>query len=125
MSKIAIIYHSMYGHTKLQAESAVSRRAKRPLYHQPALHCGRSCRPPRRIGRGDTTIFGCPTYMGNMSAGMKSFVEVAARKWFTLAWKNKVAGAITNSSSFSGDKLNTLVGLVINAMQQRIPASGS
>jgi multimeric flavodoxin WrbA len=32
-------------------------------------------------------------------------------------WKNKVAGAFTNSSSFSGDKLNTLVGLVINAMQ--------
>ena len=27
------------------------------------------------------------------------------------------AGAFTNSSSFSGDKLNTLVGLLINAMQ--------
>jgi len=36
---------------------------------------------------------------------------------FALAWKDKVAGAFTNSSSFSGDKLNTLLGLVINAMQ--------
>src|SRR5690606_16735522 len=62
-------------------------------------------------------IFGCPTYMGNMSAGMKAFIEVAAKKWFTLAWKDKVAGAFTNSSSYSGDKLNTLVGLMINAMQ--------
>ena len=52
-----------------------------------------------------------------MSASMKQFLEVAAKKWFTLAWKDKVAGAFTNSSSFSGDKLNTLVGLVINAMQ--------
>jgi NAD(P)H dehydrogenase (quinone) len=34
-----------------------------------------------------------------------------------MAWKDKIAGAFTNSSSFSGDKLNTLVGLVINAMQ--------
>src|SRR5262249_60055076 len=33
------------------------------------------------------------------------------------AWKDKVAGAFTNSSSYSGDKLNTLLGLVVNAMQ--------
>lgn len=62
-------------------------------------------------------IFGCPTYMGSMSAGMKTFVEAAAKKWFTQAWKDKIAGAFTNSTSFSGDKLNTLVGLMINAMQ--------
>ena len=62
-------------------------------------------------------IFGCPTYMGSMSAEMKKFIEVAAKKWFTQAWKDKVAGAFTNSSSFSGDKLNTLLGLVINTMQ--------
>jgi NAD(P)H dehydrogenase (quinone) len=55
--------------------------------------------------------------MGNMSAEMKKFVEAAARKWFTLAWKDKIAGAFTNSNSFSGDKLNTLIGLVINATQ--------
>jgi NAD(P)H dehydrogenase (quinone) len=58
----------------------------------------------------DAIIFGCPTYMGNMSAGMKAFIEAAAVKWFSLAWKDKIAGAFTNSSSFSGDKLNTLVG---------------
>ena len=55
--------------------------------------------------------------MGSMSSEMKKFIEVAAKKWFTQAWKDKVAGAFTNSSSFSGDKLNTLLGLVINAMQ--------
>lgn len=65
----------------------------------------------------DAIIFGCPTYMGSMSAGMKTFIEAAAKKWFTLAWKDKIAGGFTNSSSLSGDKLNTLVGLLINAMQ--------
>ena len=69
------------------------------------------------LDQADAIIFGCPTYMGNMSAEMKKFIEVAAKKWFTLAWKDKIAGAFTNSSSFSGDKLNTLIGLVINAMQ--------
>ena len=69
------------------------------------------------LDAAEAIIFGCPTYMGSMSAGMKSFIEAAAKKWFTLAWKNKIAGAFTNSSSFSGDKLNTLIGLVVNAMQ--------
>ncbi len=55
--------------------------------------------------------------MGNISAEMKKFIEVAAKKWFVQAWKDKIAGAFTNSSSFSGDKLNTLMGLVVNAMQ--------
>ena len=55
--------------------------------------------------------------MGNMAAEMKRFLEAAVTKWFSQAWKDKIAGAFTNSSSFSGDKLNTLVGLVINAMQ--------
>jgi len=41
----------------------------------------------------------------NMSDDMKKFIEVAAKKWFTLAWKDKIAGSFTNSSSFSGDKL--------------------
>jgi len=68
------------------------------------------------LDAADAIIFGCPTYMGSMSAGMKSFVETAASKWFTQAWKDKVAGAFTNLASFSGDKLNTLIGLVINAM---------
>ena len=70
------------------------------------------------LDSADAIIFGSPTYMGSMSAGMKAFVEAPRRKkWFTLAWKDKIAGAFTNSSSFSGDKLNTLVDLMVNAMQ--------
>jgi len=41
---------------------------------------------------------------------MKAFLETAAKKWFALAWKDKVCGAFTYFSSFSGDKLNTLLG---------------
>ncbi len=55
--------------------------------------------------------------MGNIAAEMKRFMEVASNKWFVHAWKDKIAGAFTNSSNFSGDKLNTLMSLVINAMQ--------
>ena len=117
MTTIAIVYHSTYGHTKLQAE-AVQRGAQSVAGVQVRLlTADEAAKNLDGLDTSDAIIFGCPTYMGSMSAGMKTFVEAAAKKWFTLAWKDKIAGAFTNSSSFSGDKLNTLVGLVINAMQ--------
>ena len=117
MTTIAIGYHSIYGHTKLQAE-AVLRGAKSVPDVTAKLYTAEEASAQLdELDAADAIILGCPTYMGSMSAGMKSFIEVAAKKWFTLAWKNKIAGAFTNSSSFSGDKLNTLIGLVINAMQ--------
>src|SRR5258707_5700140 len=117
MSKIAVIYHSNYGHTKLQAE-AVHRGAKGVSGADAQLYTVEEATARLdELDSADAIIFGCATYMGSMSAGMKTFVEVAAKKWFILAWKDKVAGAFTNSSSFSGDKLNTLLGLIINAMQ--------
>ena len=117
MSKIAVVYHSTYGHTKLQAE-AVLRGAQAVAGATASLYTAEEATAKMdELDSADAIIFGCPTYMGSMSAGMKAFIEAAAKKWFTLAWKDKIAGAFTNSSSFSGDKVNTLVGLVINAMQ--------
>ena len=117
MTKIAVIYHTTYGHTKAQAE-AVHRGAQSVSYASAQLYTVEEATARLdELDAADAIIFGCPTYMGSMSAGMKAFLETAAKKWFTLAWKDKVAGAFTNSSSFSGDKLNTLLGLVINAMQ--------
>jgi NAD(P)H dehydrogenase (quinone) len=117
MPTIAIVYHTTYGHTKLLAE-AVQRGAQSfPGATVQFLTTEEAAADLDKLDAADAIIFGCPTYMGSMSAGMKAFIEAAAKKWFTLAWKDKIAGAFTNSSSFSGDKVNTLVGLVINAMQ--------
>jgi NAD(P)H dehydrogenase (quinone) len=117
MITIAIVFHTTYGHTKIQAE-AVHRGAQSVSSASAKLYTVEEASARLdELDAADAIIFGCPTYMGSMSAGMKAFLETAAKKWFTLAWKDKVAGAFTNSSSFSGDKLNTLLGLVINAMQ--------
>jgi len=118
MTSVAIVYHSGFGHTKLQAE-AVERGATSVEGVQTLLLTAEEASADiDRLDSADAIIFGSPTYMGSMSAEMKKFLEAGAAKWFTQAWKDKVAGAFTNSSSFSGDKLNTLVGLMINAMQQ-------
>ena len=117
MAKVAVVYHSGFGHTKVQAEAVHRGAASVAGVEALLLTTEEAAARLDELDGADAIVFGCPTYMGSMSAEMKKFLEVAAKKWFTLAWKDKVAGAFTNSSSFSGDKLNTLVGLVVNAMQ--------
>jgi NAD(P)H dehydrogenase (quinone) len=115
MVKIAIVYHRTSGHTKFQS-GAVHRGAQSFSAAPSAFYTVEEATARvDELDAADAIIFGCPTYMRSMSAG--TFLEAAAEKWFTLAWKEKVPGPITNSSFFSGEKLNTLVGVVINAMQ--------
>jgi len=116
MTKIAVVYHSGFGHTKLQAE-AVAKGAEEVADTVLLLDVETAAEQIDELDNAAGIIFGCPTYMGNVSADMKKFQEKAAAKWFSMAWKDKVAGAFTNASSFSGDKLNTLIGLTINALQ--------
>jgi len=118
MIKLAIVYHSGFGHTKLQAEAVHWGAASVEGVEAILLTTQEAGAAIDSLDDADAILFGSPTYMGSMSSEMKKFLEVSASKWFTQAWKDKVAGAFTNSSSFSGDKLNTLVGLMITAMQQ-------
>jgi NAD(P)H dehydrogenase (quinone) len=117
MSRVVVVYYSRFGHTKLQAEAVHRGAAGVEGVRAEILTAEEAAERIDELDTADAIVFGSATYMGNISAGMKSFLEAAVKKWFTQAWKDKIAGAFTNSSSFSGDKLNTLVGLVINAMQ--------
>lgn len=115
--KIAVVYHSGHGHTERQAQAVARGTARVTGAQTQLLTAGQAAEHIEQLDEADAIVFGSPTYMGNISAEMKKFMELAASRWFTQAWKDKVAGAFTNSSSFSGDKLHTLLGLLINAMQ--------
>ena len=65
----------------------------------------------------DALIFGSPTYMGCVSAQLKSFFDAMAPRWYTQAWNGKFAGAFTASSLAAGDKLNCLQDISSFAMQ--------
>ena len=117
MAKVYIVYHSQNGHTQQQAEAVHRGAAAVAGVEAVLLTAAEATDRLDELDAADAIVFGSPTYMGNIAAGMKTFIEAAAKKWFSQAWKDKVAGAFTNSSSFSGDKVNTLVGLMINAMQ--------
>ena len=117
MSKLMVVYHSTYGHTKLQAEAVCRGASGVKGIDAEIITAAEAIDSIDHLDRADAIIFGTATYMGNIAAEMKTFLEASVTKWFAAAWKDKIAGGFTNSSSFSGDKLNTLQGLLIFAMQ--------
>ncbi|KIT16808.1 flavodoxin family protein [Jannaschia aquimarina] len=120
MAKIAIVYHSGYGHTKKQAlavaEGARAGGAEVDVLEADALGDpeGDDWAP---LDAADAIIFGSPTYMGSVSGPFESFVDKTSKKWFTQAWHGKIGAGFTCSSSFHGSKQVTLQRLCELAMQ--------
>lgn len=113
--KVAIVYCSRYGHTRAAAE-AVERGAAK-LADVKLYTTVEAAEKMEELDAADAIILGTPTYMGNMASEMKVFLEATVGRWVSRAWADKIAGGFTNSSNFSGDKLNSLEGMMITCMQ--------
>lgn len=117
MTRIAIVYHSGYGHTariaehvKRGAEAVPETEAVLVPVEQVEAHWD-------TLAGADALIFGSPTYMGGVSAPFKAFMDQSSKVWAGQGWKDKLAAGFTNSASWSGDKLNTLIQLMVFANQ--------
>ncbi|MCU0072757.1 flavodoxin family protein [Pseudomonas koreensis] len=117
MSKVVVVYHSGYGHTRVMAD-AVAQGVER--------HSDSTCRLIaveeveaywEVLHRADAIIFGAPTYMGSASAAFKQFMEATAPFYLARPWRNKLAAGFTNSGNLCGDKLNTLLQMAVFAAQ--------
>ncbi|AWS48797.1 flavodoxin family protein [Streptosporangium sp. 'caverna'] len=117
--RIAVAFHSGYGHTARQAEAVADGAGEMGGTTVELVAVDRLDDSLWSIlDAADAIVFGAPTYMGSPSAAFKIFVErTSAVLKDDLRWKNKIAAGFTNSSSMSGDKLNTLVDLVVFAVQ--------
>jgi len=120
MSKVAIVYHSGYGHTKKQAEAVYAGvQSVTPTVELIAIDAEGNISEAAwaSLAAADAIIFGSPTYMGSVSWQFKKFADASSKPWFGQAWKNKIVGGFTNSASMNGDKLSTLHYLFSLAMQ--------
>jgi NAD(P)H dehydrogenase (quinone) len=70
-----------------------------------------------QLDASDAIIFGSPTYMGGPAGQFKTFADATGAKWFTSAWRDKIAAGFSVSQSPSGDKFSTLQYLFTLAMQ--------
>ncbi|RYU91920.1 flavodoxin family protein [Mucilaginibacter terrigena] len=114
--KIAIVFHSGYGHTRKAAELIAERfRAADAEVH--LVDSDAADKAWGTLHTCDTIIFGCPTYFGTVSAGFKTFMERTGGFWYRQLWKDKFAAAFTVSSTLGGDKQNTLQTIAVFAAQ--------
>ena len=87
MSRIAVVYHSGYGHTQRMAQ-AVAEGAQADLIAIDAegnLPEGAW----EQLAAADAIIMGSPTYMGMVSWQFKKFADASSKRWFTRAWQDK------------------------------------
>jgi len=119
MTRIAIVYHSNYGHTRRQAQAVQAGALQAPGAEALLLTVEEAQTRWQDLAAADAIIFGAPTYMAGPSAAFKAFFEATSHAVFAkgFAWKDKVAAGFTNSGSRSGDKLATLIQIALFAAQ--------
>jgi len=103
MAKVAVVFHSGYGHTLRMAQS-VANGANADLV---AIDADGNLTEDgwATLNEADAIIMGSPTYMGSVS-------------WqFKKAWKDKIFGGFTASANVNGDKHSTLHYFMTLAMQ--------
>jgi NAD(P)H dehydrogenase (quinone) len=126
MTKIAVVYHSGFGHTRAVAESIV--RGAASIEGTDASLIGvddlPGPGPDKSLGgrwpeldAADAIVMGCPTYMGSVSAAFKVFMETSSPVWMTQGWRGKLAAGFTNAGGLCGDKANCLQDIAAFAAQ--------
>jgi len=118
--RVAVVFHSGYGHTAKQAEAVAEGAATVPgtTTDLIAIEDGNADAVIAAVDAADAVVFGAPTYMGAASAAFKKFAEATSAPWGDgMRWKNKVAGGFTNSQNVNGNKENTLLELFVLAAQ--------
>lgn len=115
MVKIAVVYHSGYGHTE-QVAKVIAQASQASLH---AISQEGTLEPSdwEVLNSADVIIFGSPTYMGMCSWQFKKFADESSKIWFTQGWKDKLFAGFTNSASMNGDKSSTLHHFFTLAMQ--------
>ncbi|MFN7454641.1 MAG: flavodoxin family protein [Pseudobdellovibrionaceae bacterium] len=117
MKKIAIIYHSGYGHTAYFAQQVAEGAASTKKVEVKIMTSEEALKNIDALSNYDGQIWGSPTYMGNVSAQFKAFMDASSKAWMTQSWKGKWAAGFTVSGSPSGDKMTTLITLAVLAAQ--------
>jgi len=122
MTHTVVIYHSGYGHTQRLAQQVADGADAQLIAIDAEGNIGEA--DWAALDAADAIIMGSPTYMGTVSWQFKKFADASSKRWYTGAWKDKVAGGFTCSGHLSGDKLSTLQYLLTFAMQHGMVWAG-
>jgi NAD(P)H dehydrogenase (quinone) len=122
MTKLLVLYYSMYGHVETLAGAiAEGARAVEGLEvtikrvpelmseevarkHGVKLDQAAPIASPKELGNYDAIIFGTPTRFGNMAAQMRNFFDQTGGLWLSGALVGKVASVFTSTGTGGGNE---------------------
>jgi NAD(P)H dehydrogenase (quinone) len=133
MTKILVLYYSMYGHVETLAaaiaEGARSvddvevtvKRVPETMPPEVAKQYGAKLdqtapvASPKELGDYDAIIFGTPTRFGNMAAQMRNFLDQTGGLWVKGALVGKVGSVFTSTGTGGGNE-STIMSFVTTLM---------
>ena len=127
MTKILVLYHSMYGHiesmARAEAEGAgevagtevVIKRVPETMSDEAVQKVGgklgqlAAVASPNELADYDAIIFGTPTRFGNMTGQMRTFLDQTGALWMSGALIGKVGSVFTSSATQHGGQESTIL----------------
>ncbi len=126
MTKVLVLYYSMYGHIERMAEAEAEgartvdgvevaiRRVPEIIPEDRARAMGvkldqkAPIATTDELGAYDAIIFGTPTRFGNMAAQMRNFLDQTGKLWMEGSLIGKVASVFTSSATQHGGQETTV-----------------
>lgn len=126
MSKLLVVYYSMYGHIETMAQAVVEgaqrvagvevtlKRVADTMPEDVARKAGAKwdqaapIASPAELGDYDGIIFGTPTRFGNMCAQMRNFLDQTGGLWVRGALVGKVGSVFTSTGTQHGGQETTI-----------------
>ncbi|MBU6460382.1 MAG: NAD(P)H:quinone oxidoreductase [Proteobacteria bacterium] len=149
MSKLLVLYYSMYGHVEVMAQAVVEGARKIPgvevtLKRVPETMPDAKAQAvgvkmdqkapiasPEELENYDGIIFGVPTRFGNMAGQMRLFLDQTGQLWAKGALVGKVASVFTSTATQHGGQETTITsfhstllhhGMIITGVPYSCPA---
>ncbi|QEY63524.1 flavodoxin family protein [Metapseudomonas lalkuanensis] len=117
MRKLAVIYHSAFGHTEHIARQICEGAQDVANMEVHLLKAEDLAGEPGQLLAFDGFILGSPTYFGGVSGVFKSFMDATGPLWRSQQLNGRLAAGFTVSSLAAGDKQSTLMALFVFCMQ--------
>lgn len=126
MSKVLVLYYSMYGHIETMANAVAEgarsvsgtevsvKRVPELMPEEVARNAGAKLDQVAPIAGVDeladydAIIFGTPTRFGNMCAQMRNFLDQTGKHWMSGALIGKVASVFTSTGTQHGGQETTI-----------------
>ena len=122
MSKMLVLYYSMYGHVETMAKNVaegagqvegvevVVKRVPELMSEEVARNVGAKLdqdapfADPKELAEYDAIIFGSPTRFGNMAAQMRNFLDQTGSLWMEGKLVGKIGSVFTSTGTGGGNE---------------------